>query len=697
MKNFFSLAALCIAALLAASLFSCSNSSDNSALLAALTTQGGTITTIGENGQPDDPTFSKSWETMEDLYINDSGKLNTKVAAPWNSRASATLLPDSICFDAKKEEGWDVAFDFLNQDDLPNMNYFGLYNKYTGVLRVFYFFNKEVSQSASDFAFEVVLGSDGALNKSYYSALNYGIPLDAEVDMNQNMLGDSGSAKTFRYLVTPYSGIGRSTMSRGWYAFDINLSAYSGKSLSEQGSSILITCRANNKTKVTLATDILGKIGGDFKAKLDTSKLSSSSSGIGGTLGDVGSALKSVSDAVAGTVDACLKGGVLGVVKAAGLWLTTAFNTASKYAKGGGGGSGQDALSGKMDLKLNATANTTGYLESAVATNVEPIKIREAAFIKDSNVGKGVWNIDKSPELYFVSDKIIAVDAMDRMEQVRRGISTTCENMVYWWSTDQKFAPPTPPWGGAPAYDIIALECRFPYFYDPSSFEVTINSELFPDAANIKVLSFCGIYKNNGNKTQNTAFRAAVGLGDLKTDGLALPDKKDGNWVQNWSGSDINSFFVIKTRDEYKAAAMQFDGLEWKSYGNATDLHYYGQELSMDGSDSALNFIVEPQIYYAGWESSRNGKEYKTDVAYKRPTRLPELYVVVILQFESGGKLFNYSRTYLPKVKEVKFNEAKTIIGGIKRRLADPQTDKIYKDEYTASLDKKIEFWGASY
>ncbi len=103
---------------------------------------------------------------MEDLCINDSGKLNTKVAAPWNSRVSATLLPDTVRYDVKKEDGWDVAFDFLNQDDLKDMNYFGLYNKYTGVLRIFYYYNREVSQSATDFAFEVVLGSDGSPNKS---------------------------------------------------------------------------------------------------------------------------------------------------------------------------------------------------------------------------------------------------------------------------------------------------------------------------------------------------------------------------------------------------------------------------------------------------------------------------------------------------------------------------------------------------
>ncbi len=618
---------------------------------------------------------------MEDLCINDSGKLNTKVAAPWNSRVSATLLPDTVRYDVKKEDGWDVAFDFLNQDDLKDMNYFGLYNKYTGVLRIFYYYNREVSQSATDFAFEVVLGSDGSPNKSYYAALNYGIPMDAEVDMNKNLLGDSGSAKTFRFLVTPYSGIGRNTMTRGWYAFDINLSAYSGKKLSEEGSSIQITCRANNKTNVTLATNISGKLDGRF----DTSKLSASSSGIGGILGDIGSAIGGVSKAAAATIKACLSGGILGGVKAAGLWASSIFNIASKAAKGGG--SEQNGLDGKMDLKLNATANTTGYLESAVATNVEPFTMTKAAFNKDSNVGKGVWNIDKNPELYFVSNKIIYGEECQN-EDDRRNI---------WYYTKAYHVKV----GESGVYALGGYKCRLPYFYDPSSFEVTINKEIFPDAENIKVLSYCGIYKNDDNSARNTAFRTALGLGGLETNGLALPsspdktaDTNNEKW-QLWKKSSVGDFFCHFTEDQYKECELKFDGLSYKSFGKETDIHYHGQELSMDGSDSALNFIVEPQIYYALATLEEGFTNYYSGGYAIRPARLPELYVVVIVQFESGGKIFNYSRVYLPKVSEVKFDEAKTIVNGIKTRLA-AQTDKIYKDEYIASLDKKIQFWGTN-
>ncbi len=64
--------------------------------------------------------------------------------------------------------------------------------------------------------------------------------------------------------------------------------------------------------------------------------------------------------------------------------------------------------------------------------------------------------------------------------------------------------------------------------------------------------------------------------------------------------------------------------------------------------------------------------------------------MIVVVQFESGGKTFCYSRTYLPKVSEIKYDEAKTIVSGIKTRF-NAQADKIYKEEYIRSLDKKME------
>lgn len=698
MKKLFCIGIACIFGTL---FFSCNNNSDTPAstthITTATTTTTTTTTTTGPQPQPTN--FLDDWETMESLCINDSGKLDTKIDAPWNKTAASTLMPESIRSDIKKEDGWEVAFNLMNQGDHPDKNYFGLYNKYTGVLRIFYYYNKEVSTSANDFAFDVILGSDGNNIQAYYSALNYAVPMDVNVK-NVNLLGAGNEAHTFRVLTTPYSNIGRQTMMQGWYAFDIDMSAYYGKSFYTDGSDIQIAFRANNTTKVSLGTDIIGKIYGDMSATIDRSQLSASSSGIGGAISSLANLLGDTSASSLRNIEAELCGGLLGgtTLNQGSFYLSTAMKIGLfAYNSISGDGSEnpmQDKLKGKLDLKLNATADTKGYLESAVATNVKQITLGKSAFNPNSNIGKGVWNISASPALYFINDKIIADNPVTDYHYYRT-IETTCENLVYYWPDGEINPPPDPPWGGAPGYIFYAEDCRLPYFYDPSSFEVTINSEIFPDATNVKVLSFCGIYKNNGNNTHNTAFREALGLGDLKTNGLALPSPESFHQQEypewkKWHKDKVGNFYAFKTPDEYKEACIKFDGLEYKSYGKATDLHYYGQELSIDGKSSALNFIVEPQIFYAGWESTRDGKQYHTNGDFKKPTRLPELYVVVIVQFESGGKTFSFSRTYLPKVSEIKYEEAKTKVAEIKARL-DAQPEKVYRDEYKTSLDKKIE------
>ena len=643
MKKLIFLNAVC---LLLAAFVSCSNDGGSPA----------TQQTPAYKTHTESTNFLTDWETMEFLYINDANKLDTKIAAPWNSEASSTNMPDSIRFDVKKADGWEVAFNLMNKDGYPDDNWFALYNKYTGVLRIFYYYNKGVASSATDFAFDVILGSDGVNSSSYYSSLNYGIPMDTAVNPNVNLLGAGNVANTFHLLITPYSCINRNTMSQGWYAFDVDMSAYTGKTFYTDGSGIHIDCRANNKTTVSLGTDIKGKLGGDIT--LDTKQ--ASSNGLSGILSDISGWFSSVGTAIDETAKAAASDDPISGAAAACQWGASALNLASIITKT----DDVYTTTGKIDLKLTATADTKGYFESEVSTNVMPLALGKTAFNPDSNIGKGVWNLDKSPEIYFISDRIISVDSNDWLKVFNRQI---------WYYPDQQ------------VYALGGDDCRLPYFYDPSSFNVEINKEVFPDTTNMQVLSYCGIYERDGNKSQNTAFREALGIGNLQTEGLALPpvtktDTDDWGTYCDYDQTIIRKFFAVHTKEEYSEGDIKFNGLSYKSYGEENDIHYYGQEL---GSDGKLNFILEPQIFYA---KDKGGWQRKT-----KPTRLPELYVVVCVKFDSGGKHFYYTRTFLPKVSEIKYEDAKTKVADIKTRL-DKQTDKVYRDEYKASLDKKMEF-----
>ena len=581
---------------LLAALISCSNGSDAS-------------TAVPMEIHSESTSFLDNWETMEFLYINDGGKMNTKIDAPWNTEAASTLMSDNVRMDVKKEDGWEVAFNFMNKDGRPDFNYLGLYNKYTGVLRIFYYYNKEVTTTATDFSFEVILDSDKTNSQFYYSTLNYGIPMNASVNPNVNLLDAGDINKTFHFLVTPYSCVGRKTMNQGWYAFDIDMSAYTGKSFYTDGSPIKIACRTNNKTSITLGTDFKGKIGGD----IDISKASASNNGVSSILADIATGSSGIAKALDATGKAVESNNPFAIAGAALEWVSSGCQIASIIKKDR---KDHSAMVGKADLKLNATAESKGYLESELSTNVKQFTMEKTAFNPDSNVGKGVWNIDESPVIYYVPDHYIS------------------ENGVA-------------------------------YFYDPTSFNVSINKDVFPDASNIKVLSYCGVYTNSVDRIKNQNFRDAIGIGSVKD-------------------ITISNCYLLSTADkntlDAERAKLVFFKIDKSSYtisdsynGKTVDYSYYGERLCYDKKDSPLNFIVEPEIGFSGTGFPA----------------FPDLYVVVILQFESGGNVFHYSRTYLPKVSKVSYDEAKNIVAGIKTRLEN-QTEKIYKTEYNNLMDQKI-------
>ena len=638
MKKFFGKIALCLLPFYMTAIFSCSNSGDTPAALltnintpsqpADATTQtGGGQQTGGQTAQPN---FLTDWETMEDLYINDGGKLDTKIAAPWNKKASKTIMPESVRFDIKKETGWDVAFNLMNQDDLQDTNYFGLYNKYTGALRIFYYYNKEVSQSATDFAFDVALGIDSAKNPAYYAALKYGIPMDADVKTNVNLLGSGGASKTFNILITPYSGIDRKEMTQGWYAFDIDMSAYTGKSFYTDGSPIQIACRANNKTSVSLGTSILGDLGGTFDGAIDRANAQASSNGTSELLKDISGGASSVATAFDATAKAFSKdGNILSLLSAGFHWISSGFNIASLFTKNRDDPAPQqeqDKLSGKLDLKLNATAQTQGYLESDVATNVAPLTMEKEAFNPDSNIGKGVWNIDKSPEVYFIPETIFNID-------------------------------------------------EFAYFYDPTSFKVIINKELFPDAVNINTFSYCGIYVNPAegkclSVTRNTAFREALGLNSLE-----------------------NPSFNIATLSELSDKVTQSRNYEPFKLSNDLNLHH--MQIDIDGVNNYF-FDCDGYLLLSNDNYSTHTFCFMLEPKFRfhnecPPTNYPELYVVVVVVFESNGKTFWYSRTYIPNVSEISVSDAKDILTGAKNRIAE-RTDILpeYEAEYTRVMNEKL-------
>ncbi len=581
-----------------------------------------------------DPDFLDSWETMQFLKINDGGALNTEVAAPWNSDVIETLMPTEICTDVKKKDGWEVAFSLLNLKGYTDMNYFGLYNKYTGVLRIFYYCNKNVTGTGSDFAFEVMLGGDTP-NPAFYHTLRYGIPADAKVNTKVDVL-NSGLSKTFYLLATPYSDMGQRALSKGWHAFDIDMSAYTGKSFKTDGDDIKIACKTSSNASVSLGTDIMGKIYGDMSATIDRTSMMATADGVGGILSKIGGVLGNTSASSLASIEATLCGGPLSSLNQYRVWASAACNIAAGvYNAVEGEEVPKDAIHGKLDLKLNGTANTKGYMTAPTANDVKAFTLKKSAFNEASNFGKGVWRITGTPVIYFLEDTALWEDYGNRRYMILDNAARKGYCYRTWWQNSN---------------------LQIPYCYDPTTVDVEINREVFPDAKNIKVASFCGIYINSRN-VDNSSFRKITGMTKPTNnylmygpDFMAKRQYNDGaltnpstGYGRKFSGYNLEEY---AKNDVVRKVFDDPDKLNYTKVGKDGELHFYGPLFKLDRNTQS-DFMTEPHILYP-WTQDTGGHNFYAEVK-----DLPEMYVVVILQFESGGKTYTYSRTYLPRIETI--------------------------------------------
>ncbi len=695
--------ALCAAFVFAA----CDNGSASPiymTVLAGGTTGGGgggaTETPVTGGGSAEQAaSFETDWENMEFLCINNGGVLDTKIAAPWNRKASLTLMSDSVCGDMKKNDGWEMAFSLMNEDGYPDANYFGLYNKYLGTLRIYYFCNVDVAGSGSDFAFEVILETENGNSKPFYNTLRFGIPENIAVSQNKDLL-NSGVQKTFHFLLTPYSEIGQTTLRRGWHAFDIDLSAYTGNHFITNGARIQIACKTVSNSSVSLGTQISGKIDGEMNATINKEEVMAKSSGFGGALSTIAGFLGGdTSQSSLASIEASLCKGFMGSLNKYQLWAHSAFNAAAQvinFLSGEGQTPQPDkyTMNGTFDLKLNATAETNGYITAAAANNIPQVTVRKEAFNQNSSIGSGVWQITNSPVIYFISDRILTKTHSSKLDEAGQITSTN----------DYPDKYPALPWGtNFVVSDLTdASDPRLPYFYDPTSFELSINPQVFPDARNVKVLSYCGIYVNQASSAA-TAFRSFIDL----TKPIFGQFFKITGFLNCPIGIYTERKFKDCTKESYAASSIKFseDGqcLPYKSFGQANEINYYGQVAEFE-KGSTFNFMIEPQNFYpyiGEWKN--NTGNYREGVyreegwwqygyEYSCITELPELYVVVVLQFEAGsdGRKFVFSRVYLPEIKSVDLATASSIATQIEAR-ANFRSDIQMASEYVASIKNRLQ------
>ena len=515
-----------------------------------------------------------NWRQLEAIYVYDGvgadvtdekGRTGyTTVNMPWYEGGVVdTNLDPAFCDDLLPENGWEWVLNLCGNRSMVNNNFFALYNKYSGVLRFFYYMPKITS--GDDHMWEV----DMTNMMAQRSVWQYGLPMDLKI-ADKAALGQDKD-NIFVDYVTPYvrqqAQDGKISPNQGWWAFDVDLSLYrpDDKSFAD-GQSISLQIRSWNESHVSLTSAITGKLEGDMK--LDQTKtytIVSKKKGVFGFIKDAVNIGKTAASAIVSARKGDVKGALMSGISAGKDGY--AFYGALKNNKNSST-TVTDTLSritGTFNASIQADAETDGTIStSKPVTGAASPTIPGKQFITaGTGLGDGVWNLKSSPVVYYFS-----------------------KSMQY--------------------------EGYCATFFDPSSIEVVLNPDVFPesDIEWVEVDALAGVRKEGTGKC-----REAFGI----------PYSLDV--------SEGTNRFPLNLNENYYWCFDFFYNLDDKQGMEYVHDQKYGNQLFCGRSVPDGEYFVEP---YVQWGLPQT-----------------EVNVVVTVKLRSMDAPIVLSRPYIPVVKPV--------------------------------------------
>ena len=571
------------------------------------------------SGMEREPLTAENWRTSEGLFLYVGGQgYDTSihdangstgyiyVNLPWSEAASVSNIPERIWEEVISESGWDLVMRHCGNRSTAYGNFLGFYNKYTGVLRCFYYMPDKFITAANCHLWEVKLHDYLA----GHSVFGYGVPSTSKIVDKQSLQGTSGNLS---HVVSSWADRSANYDNclipmAGWWAFDIDLSLYRSEDINniKKGQGLVsLILRGGNTSDLNLTSVITNALKGKGDTKLEESHISTES-GVFSFLNE--------------HVKPCMEWQSLGG-DAKRLKLADAYNHATNAMKHYAGIQGIDTgdrtigFDGYMgnvilDFDLNARMDTRSIIQ-----DIEPVSGAPTPTLKQndfdfegSTFGQGVWNIKNNPVVYRTDQNIgISYDADNPMTSIFGGLKDgSSQTSIY-------------PYQG------------MLYFFDPSSIEVELNPNVFPDYCIEEVVTSaaCGLHNSKDVFGSTDKYRTSFGLGDRK---FSSPFAES---ILPWAGSAFNFLYGYDEQVDELDLGNQIHRWPLVTYQSKK----YG--IAGTGDD---DFLLEPQMLTLGDETNY----------------MPALEVMVYvcvktnLTDEAGKKkTFYYSRKYLPEYKTI--------------------------------------------
>ena len=563
--------------------------------------------------------------------------------APWIEEAQGHI-PEEIRVQYKPDQGWEMAFSYLNDKSLMNTRYFALYNKWTGQMRVWTYVDDPTGWG-SDLLFNVYFGNQSSSDMyPLYHIHEYGIPTNHSATsgtllMNAKLVDIQ--TQTFQTWITPYKLA--SSLTPGWYCLEFDMSGYVPKGHDWLKATMggvrfkFFPETANNQT-ITLNGALTGSVSGTFEnehivqhggATATSSILSSLGSGLSAISGMATNSLAKGANyaylmAHGGAEGA---GSILNPIK---MWGGFACSVAGGLFNFLGGMFQEevtyDTIPGKIDLTLDASITLNGYLKAATGNNHSMLSVSakgiQSANGDNGHVGQGVWGLAEDPVVYIDKDDIIST---------QNSFNVLCTKDGY---SNSAFA----------GYD-----ARIVYAFDPTSVKININDDLFHDIQDITVTTNVGVIPNldYGNTDR---YRQMLVLGSRPQ--FSLADGKTSGTVELSARSTptVTKIGLDELADGDYETAQNCSVVTQKTSDGKGWQRFHGRLINA----SSKQIIVDPQVYIPYTADGDNC----TGIGF--PTS-PDFVVRVDVQFsaEVDGKRrgFQFGKLFIPQVKVVDYDE----------------------------------------
>ncbi len=607
----------------------------------------------GSNEEIVNESFLTNWMEVEQIELADIGKRDL----PWGTNGQAPDIPYGQRFYNYSKEGWEMAFCKLNDDTAPDVHYFGLYNKLTGVLRVF-FYVKKASDYGNQLLFNLISESNDELKYPLYNAMEFGVPANHTIggknlSSTAYVTSATGTSKAWQWYLTPYRNTSDNNgVQTGWHCVDFDMSGYvpGGKDwLSAYNTKtplFSIYPISKNTQTIDLTGSITGSISGtteETKA-VQTSSQSATASGISQIFSSISSTCQQ-----AGMAGMMMSGGggggntrqyegpaqapvfhaptrvavtavlaVVGIVASVASAISAAVAEASTTTE-----EVYDTTTGKVDLNVDCNVNLSGTMSGYQSVTDAGVELSNNLISKanaDTHFGQGNYSLADDPVIYIDKE-----DLMANTDHYKIRASSS----------------------GATLSDFADTDTRIVWMLDPNSIKINLNNDLYHNIKDMEIDLAVAVQASR-SKGHTDDYRQNL----LKLDArptFKLTEKTQGTVELNGSSTPRLVNLTADTLQNYDKSISEAEAVLYdQTSGN--DIRFYGKKYSFGG----VTYMMDPQVYVP------------YDGSTIKDAEAPDFYVAVSIYFKCDEGEIYFVKQFIPKVELVTRDEMKTKYSDLK-------------------------------